>query len=396
MFYSALILILILAIISLPYRGKAKDKEGYFISSRKLKTTTLSFTLAATTIGGSAIVVSYSLIEKYGTAGILIDIAGGLGLILLGLTFAKKVRKTEALTLPSMLKSKLSPQIYKIIAVGLILAEICWIALSFKSLEIIGNFSHSEMLIIALGILTYSLLGGQWSVSKTDIIQFTIIVLGLIYFAVFKKNAPSIPETTLDLNLFYLATLMLLSHLIGPDIYSKLLSAQNPETAAKGSVLAGVMKIAFSLLLIYAIYSGLNLKNMNIPLFLVIAAAITSSVDSMLISSTAIFCEDIMECKEESFAAPVTVAITLISLVLSIYTSELISLVSSGYTILLITISFPVLALFISNKINPLNFYIPVISFLLIFALLGSQIYAFFVSLLTGGMSLAYNKIKSD
>ncbi len=396
MFYSALGLILILTIISLPYRAKSKDKDGYFVSSRKLKTTTLSFTIAATTIGGSAIVVSYSLVEKYGIAGIAIDIAGGLGLILLGLTFAKKVRKTKALTLPSILKHSVQPEIYKIISWGLILAEICWIALSFKSLEIMGNFSHSEMLLISLGILAYSMLGGQWSVSKTDIMQFLIIVCGLAYFALFKNSTASLPHLKADLNLAYLSLLMLFSHLIGPDIYSKLLSAENEKTAAKGSVIAGILKIAFSILLIWAIYSGLDLKNINIPLFLIIAAAITSSVDSMLISSTAIVCEDILECTEKSFAAPITVIITLISLVLSLYTSEIITLVSSGYTILLLTISFPVLALFTTGRITPQTFYIPVISFLLVYLLSKNETYAFFVSILAGGIYLAYNKIKSN
>ncbi len=393
MFETAIIFLVSMWLISFPLSKKSSTREGFFISSRSMGTTTLSFTLAATTIGGSAIVVSMKLIEKYGAFGILIDIAGGLGLIVLSFTLASKIRETKSLTLPSILKKNLSKSGYKTISIALIIAEICWIALSIKGIQLLGNFSNIKLAVIVALTLAYSLTGGQWSVSKTDIIQFLLIVIGLGYY-LFNPSGKTLTYKKLpDLFLIYLSTLMFLSHIIGPDIYSKLLSARDKVTAKKGAMLSGILKLFFTVLLLLAVKHGFSLNNTNLIIFIIVFSAIVSSIDSMLITSTSILCEDLLKIESKKGIKAVTVAVTLLSYLLAIYSSEIISLVSSGYTILLITITFPVLSFFLLRKIKSYTLFVPLIVFLIVFIFTKSMEYSFFLSLLSGGFALAYTKI---
>ncbi len=393
MFETAIIFLVSMWLISFPLSKKSSTREGFFISSRSMGTTTLSFTLAATTIGGSAIVVSMKLIEKYGAFGILIDIAGGLGLIVLSFTLASKIRETKSLTLPSILKKNLSKSGYKTISIALIIAEICWIALSIKGIQLLGNFSSIKLAVIVALTLAYSLTGGQWSVSKTDIIQFLLIIIGLGYY-LFNPSGKTLTYKKLpDLFLIYLSTLMFLSHIIGPDIYSKLLSARDKVTAKKGAMLSGILKLLFTILLLLAVKHGFSLNNTNLIIFIIVFSAIVSSIDSMLITSTSILCEDLLKIESKKGIKAVTVAVTLLSYLLAIYSSEIISLVSSGYTILLITITFPVLSFFLLRKIKSYTLFVPLIVFLIVFIFTKSMEYSFFLSLLSGGFALAYTKI---
>ncbi len=393
MFETAIIFLVSMWLISFPLSKKSSTREGFFISSRSMGTTTLSFTLAATTIGGSAIVVSMKLIEKYGAFGILIDIAGGLGLIVLSFTLASKIRETKSLTLPSILKKNLSKSGYKTISIALIIAEICWIALSIKGIQLLGNFSSIKLAVIVALTLAYSLTGGQWSVSKTDIIQFLLIVIGLGYY-LFNPSGKTLTYKKLpDLFLIYLSTLMFLSHIIGPDIYSKLLSARDKVIAKKGAMLSGILKLLFTILLLLAVKHGFSLNNTNLIIFIIVFSAIVSSIDSMLITSTSILCEDLLKIESKKGIKAVTVAVTLLSYLLAIYSSEIISLVSSGYTILLITITFPVLSFFLLRKIKSYTLFVPLIVFLIVFIFTKSMEHSFFLSLLSGGFALAYTKI---
>ncbi len=395
MFEIATIFLFLMWIISLPFSKKSLTKEGFFVSSRKMGALTLSFTLAATTIGGSAIVVSLKLIERYGIWGIMMDIFGGLGLILLSFTLSKKVRKTNSLTLPSILKNQLTKTEYRIIAIALIIAEVCWIALSIKGIQIAGHFSNIETAFITLLILAYSLIGGQWSVSKTDIVQFLLIILGLGFYIFKPEKSFNFPQKLPDFYLVYLCTLMLLSHIIGPDIYSKLLSAKDEETAQKGSFFSGILKIFFSILLLLAIRKGFSIQNINALIFLIIFSAIVSSIDSMLITSSSIVCEDILKTDKRFFIKITVIVISVLSFLLAIYTPNIVSLLASGYTVLLIAITFPVLSFFLFNNIKPFFVITPPVFFAIVFLLTKSNQYSFFASIIFGGLSLAYTKVYS-
>jgi len=390
MFWILAAYLSILTLYSITFVSRSRTETGFFVSGRQLGTLTLSLTIAATTIGGSAVVVTWTLIRRYGAWGIAPDIAGGAGLCLLGFWLAARVRRAEKLTLPELLKFHFPPRLVKLLAVAIVLAQIAWLALSFRSLQIVAGLTKWELAAICGLTWAYSFIGGQWSVSRTDVLQFAILAGGFLFAAISggKLNAP--PTGDIGLPLAYLVALMFFSHLIGPDVFAKVFSAASEGAATRGALAAGILKILFSLLLLAAFSTGLDIGKLNLVLFLAVASAILSSVDSIFISATAILERDILELNYHRFT-PHLVGIALLALSLGFALSGLgiVEILASGYTIFLVSLFFPTLSVLLKERAGITSLWLPVLAFLAVWAPFGLAA-AFFTAFAVGGLILAF------
>ena len=77
---------------------KIKSSKGFFLADRSLGWFAITATITATTVGGSATIVAGGRIYASGLPALWYDIGGALGLIVLGLFLARKVRKTGLFT----------------------------------------------------------------------------------------------------------------------------------------------------------------------------------------------------------------------------------------------------------------------------------------------------------
>lgn len=390
MFWILVAYLAVLTIYSITFVSRSRTETGFFVSSRQLGTFTLSLTIAATTIGGSAVVVTWTLIRRYGAWGIAPDIAGGAGLCLLGFWLAAQVRRTEKLTLPELLKSHFPPHLVKLLAIAIVLAQIAWLALSFRSLQIIAGLTKWDLAAICGLTWAYAFIGGQWSVSRTDVLQFIILAGGFLFAAISGGHFHVPPMGEIGLPLAYLAALMFFSHLIGPDVFAKVFSAVSEDVASRGTVIAGILKILFSLLLLAAFSTGLNIEKLNLVLFLAVASAILSSVDSIFISATAILERDILELKHHRFT-PHLVGIMLLALSLGFALSGLgiVKILASGYTVFLVSLFFPTLSVLLKGSAGLASLFFPLLTFLAVWAPFGPAA-AFFTAFAVGGLTLAF------
>ena len=83
--FSAALLILIFYLIILLTIGfissrKIKNPKSFYLANRKLGWFSLTATITATVVGGSATIASAKLIYLYGLPSIWLDIGGALGL----------------------------------------------------------------------------------------------------------------------------------------------------------------------------------------------------------------------------------------------------------------------------------------------------------------------------
>ncbi|MCK5878589.1 MAG: hypothetical protein KAH24_02350, partial [Holophagae bacterium] len=390
MFWILGVYLVVLTLYSIAFVSRSRTEADFFVSGRQLGTFTLSLTIAATTIGGSAVVVTWTLIRRYGVWGIAPDIAGGVGLCLLGAWLAARVRRTEKLTLPELLKAHFPPHLVKLLATAIVLAQLAWLALSFRSLQIVAGLGPWELAVIGSLAWTYAFIGGQWSVSRTDILQFGILVGGFL-FAAISGGKPHIPEMGhVGLPLAYLVALMFFSHLIGPDVFAKVFSSADESSASRGTVIAGILKILFSLLLLAAFSTGLDIEKLNLILFLAVASAILSSVDSIFISSTAILERDILELNHRRFTPHfVGLALLVLSLGFALSGVGVVKILASGYTVFLIALFFPTLSVLLKGRAGFASLCFPVLTFLVAWAPLGLAA-AFFAAFAAGGLTLAF------
>ena len=87
-------------------RRKARQADDFFVAGRKSSSLFITGSLLATIIGGSAIMVTGSLGFSRGFTGVWFLLVGSIGLVILGIFLAKKVREFGLYTLPELVEKQ--------------------------------------------------------------------------------------------------------------------------------------------------------------------------------------------------------------------------------------------------------------------------------------------------
>ncbi len=398
MFVELITIILYLTVITLIglYTArKTKSSTGFFLADRSIGWLPLMATITATTVGGSATIVAGGRIFASGLPALWYDLAGALGLIILGVFIAKKIRKTNLFTLPDIIGSLYDQQTRYASAILILITEIAWVALLIQAssfiLSVILPIDYFYLLIATtIAFMVYTLIGGQYAVVYTDIIQFMVMIIGILFIAtplLFLKALPyfgSIPTAHLSfpinshIGLFSAGSIffmMFLPHIVGPDIYSKLLSAQNTQSAQKASIGAGLFKFLFAIsigiialaaVVIPSINSQVSTPALAIPLAIaslppvitgfVLASFLSvmmSSADSCLLSAGTILSVDITQKHSMTISRIGIIVVGAAALALALYHTLLGGILDTlqlAYTVFTAGLSLPVLFGFYKAK----------------------------------------------
>jgi SSS family solute:Na+ symporter len=383
--------LVVLIAIGLISTKKAKTSKSFFLADRSLGLFALTATITATVVGGSATIASAKLIYLNGLPSLWLDIGAATGLIILGLTLAKKVRKTKLFTLPEITGSLFDEKVRYASAILIILTQIAWISLLIQGtgaiITILLPINYTLVLtIITLIFIAYTILGGQYAVVYTDIIQFLVMIIGVCLIAtplLFLKAIPQISTISsnrltfpINSNLGFLPILslffmMLMPHIVGPDIYSKILSAKNEKTAKNASLLSGIFRIIFAisiaLIAISAIILQPNLSSSEAvfampmainqlspfiagPILAAFVSVMLSSADSVLISAGTILSVDITRKKNIITSRIGILIIGLLALGLALYLNDIINTLKLAYTIFTAGLTFPIIFGFYKDK----------------------------------------------
>ena len=254
--------------IGFAWRKRAgRDEASYFVADRSFNTFWGFIGLSSLTTGGSTTIALAAFVYIHGLAGLWLDLAGALGLLALGLFLARRIRREAAVTLPEIVGRYYGPGARLAAAILVLVSEIVWFALLIEATQVVltAAFGLSPILAIvgstAVFVL-YTSLGGQFAVARTDLLQYGLMVVGIPgialactlaraggLFAALPRQAWSFPvaPTLRAGDVFALLVLIGLPHLVGSDVYSKLLSCRNEATARRSAILASVSKVVFGL-----------------------------------------------------------------------------------------------------------------------------------------------------
>jgi SSS family solute:Na+ symporter len=384
--------ILIIVSIGLIISRKAKTSQGFFLADRSIKWRSLAATITATTVGGSATIVAGGRIYESGLPALWYDIAGALGLIILGLFLAKKVRKTGLFTLSEIIGHLYNNKVRLVSAILIVITEIAWISLLIQASSLILYVVipvRYELLLVLMTIafITYTFVGGQYAVIYTDIIQFMIMLIGicllaaplLLYEALphFINLNPDSLSFPVNSNIGFLAAssiffMMFMPHIVGPDIYSKLLSSKDEKNAKRGTIISGIFKLIFAIAIgIIALSTTVLFPNLekaslaiptaisNLPPLiggLVLAAFISvmlSSADSCLLSAGTILSVDITRKKNIIISRIGILIVGIAALLLAVYYTQLGGILATlqlAYTVFTAGLTLPVIFGFYKEK----------------------------------------------
>jgi len=392
---------LVVIVIGVVSKRNAQGADNFFVAGRKGSSLLITGSLLATIVGGSATVGMAGLGFSLGLTGAWWLLVGSIGLVILGLFFARKVREFGLYTLPELVEKQYDS---RIALAASILIVVAWIGIIAGQIvaagKILGVLGIGNpllwMVVFTMIFIIYTILGGQFAVIRTDTLQIGIIFAGifgglsLVLSQVGGlsglKNSLSPEQFAFPLSSQFdgteLVTLLLLvglTYVVGPDMYSRLFCAKDGKTA-RTSVLWDALLIipfAFGITLIGMVASVLfpqilpeqafpTVIKEVLPPFLggvVLAAllcAVMSSADTTLLSASTILTVDIVgrlkpslsQDKILSLSRWGVVVLGISSLILALILKGVISALLFAYTIYTCGLILPVIAGFYKDRLR--------------------------------------------
>jgi SSS family solute:Na+ symporter len=171
-------------------RARIHTVEDYLVAGRRLTWPLASATLFATWFGAGTLLTATDEARAEGLrASALEPIGPGLCLVLAGAFFAARLWRMKLLTLPDFYRRRFGPRAEVVASIIMVPGYFGWIAAQFVALagilEVFWQIpmQHGIWLVALVGT-GYTLLGGMWSVTLTDVVQLALVLIGLVVLAV--------------------------------------------------------------------------------------------------------------------------------------------------------------------------------------------------------------------
>ena len=405
-----LIYFFVLGFICIRDLFKVKNFDDYVVAGRKQSSPFVFMSLMATVLGASATVGIAARAESIGFAAFWWLAVGAIGFWFQAAFLSKPVHDLDVRTLPEIAEKTVGKTGRKLVAliiavswIGIIAAQFAAVA-GFIGLVLGHDAGTQSVLITAVIVIVYTLLGGQLSVVRTDALQFGILTLGFFAAAVYLfggfsgaenaalQTAENLAACSSTVNSAGLATfgnfnllnekfgasdlaIMLFTiggaYFLGPDVISRNLVAKDATSARKAVVAGSFAILAFSVIIVLlgmwaATYAPATAGSATNPLFrlasgvlpLPLAAllsvgllsALLSSADTCLINSAAIFGSDILNTRRISVVRISVVVIGIIATYLALQGKDIIGLLTMAYSVYTPGIVAPLAVAIIAHK----------------------------------------------
>ncbi len=387
--------------IGLGVGKKASGQNSFFVAQREASVVFVTGSLVATAVGGSVTVGMAGLGFVRGLTGAWWLLVGAFGLLILGVFFAKKVRRAALYTLPELVERQYDRRVS---LAASILIVIAWtgivagqIVAAGKVLSILGIGSGAlSMVIFAVVFVAYTVIGGQLSVIRTDLFQAVMVYTGVFVALAFLfpqvgglgglrlSLLPSYFSFPVSSQFSWKALLSLLilvgaTYVVGPDMYTRLFCARNERTAQRAALLsaAAFIPLAFAIVLIGMgakvlypqispeqafpqVISGVLSPWLGGLVLAALTAALMSSADTCLLSQGVILTEDVVKRFRPGLGEKETILLTrfnivilgLLALGLAMILKGVISSLLFAYTIFTCGLVVPVIGGFCKDRLH--------------------------------------------
>ncbi len=246
---------------------KVTSQDEFLVAGRAVGLWLYSGTLAAIVLGGASTVGGVKLGYQYGISGMWLVFMFGLGILVLSTVLVPRILDLRLYTVPELLERRYSA--HARIAGGLVMvaydfmvAVTATIAVG-SVMEVIVGIPRTQAILISSGVMVaYSVFGGMWSLTVTDIIQFVIKTIGILFillpaaiihaggFAAMQARLP-----TGFLSLTHIGGAKILSFfllyffgiIIGQDVWQRVFTARSIRVARRGGIAVGVYCLVYAM-----------------------------------------------------------------------------------------------------------------------------------------------------
>ncbi len=382
-------------------RKKARDADGFFVAHRKGTTLLIIGSLLATILGGSAVIGVSGLGFTQGLTGMWWLLAGSIGLLILGIFLARKVRRFGLYTLPEMVEKQYDSRVAMIASLLIVIAWTGIIAgqivAAAKIMGVLDIGSVSLWMVISAAIfVTYTVIGGQYSILRTDTVQAGIIcggiLVGVIVLVIKLGGVGGLTESlpssyfgfplSSQFDILQLVTFLVIvgaTYVVGPDMYSRLFCARDEKTARNAVLWVALILVPLALCIVFV---GMGAKvlfpeamsEQAFPLVMqellppvvfgiilaALLAAVMSSADTCLLTTSTILNVDVIRRLRPSMSEKSTILLTRVGIVVLGAVSLAIALALGGviaslmfaYTVYTCGLVLPVIAGFYKRELK--------------------------------------------
>jgi SSS family transporter len=404
MLISAVLLYLAVTVaIGLYASRKVNNSTDFLVAGRSLPLYMNIATVFATWFGAETVLAVSSTFLQDGLGGVVADPFGAsFCLFFVAIFFARRFYRLNLLTIGDFYRKRFNKTVEIGASMAIAISYLGWSSAQMVALGIVFNVLSKGAITIEQGImlggavvLVYTLFGGMWSVAFTDIFQVVIIMLGLLYIAMLVSGfaggadkvlaaATSEGKTafwpaldTKEIIAFVAAfATMALGSIAQQDVFQRVTSAKDEDTAVRGTLLGGMFYFAFAFVPMFIAVSAFlidpemvktmlagedNEHQLVLPTLILnhtpvfaqilffgaLLSAILSTASGTILAPTAVFTENILKpitggrMSEKQFL--LTLRIVLVSVALGVMLfalnseSSMFEMVQNAYKVVLVT-----------------------------------------------------------
>ncbi|MFF2808548.1 sodium:solute symporter [Streptomyces sp. NPDC058000] len=245
---------------------RATSKSDFLVAGRRLGPVMYSGTMAAIVLGGASTIGGVGLGYQYGLSGAWMVFTIGLGLLGLSVFFSARIARLRVYTVSEMLDLRYGG------AAGIISGVVMWaytLMLAVTStiayatiFDVLFGMDRTPAIILGGAIVVaYSTLGGMWSITLTDMVQFVVKTIGVLLlllplaivkaggFAQLEARLPDDYFAPLGIGgqtVFTYVLIYSFGMLIGQDIWQRVFTARSDKVARLGGTVAGTYCLVYA------------------------------------------------------------------------------------------------------------------------------------------------------
>ncbi|WP_428666404.1 sodium:solute symporter family protein [Runella sp.] len=274
MLVSAICIYLLLnVVVGLWASRRINTTEDFVLAGRRLPMAMATMVTFATWFGSETMMGAPSHFLEGGFLSVIEEPFGAaLCLVLVGVFFARTFYRWNIITFCDFFLIRFGRASEFVSAIMIIPSYFGWIAAQFVAMGIVGQVIFGLPLTTGIWVgaalvAVYTLTGGMWSISITDFLHNIILIIGLVVLAVilftktggitavtsqqpadFFRFVPK--EVTFQSYAEYLAAWITigLGSIPQQDVFQRVMSSKDANTAVRSSILAGFLYLTVALL----------------------------------------------------------------------------------------------------------------------------------------------------
>jgi len=248
-------------------KRKVTSQEEFLVAGRSVGLWLYAGTLAAIVLGGASTVGGVKLGYQYGVSGMWLVFMYGLGILVLSVFLVPRILSLNLVTVPELLERRYSRSVR--IAGGVVMAAYDFMVAVTASIavgavmEVIVGIPRTEAILLSsIVMVLYSVVGGMWSLTVTDIVQFVIKTIGILFVllpaAIYHAGGLAamkarLPEGFMSfghiggVKIFSFFILYFFGIIIGQDVWQRVFTARNLKVARYGGIAVGLYCFVYAL-----------------------------------------------------------------------------------------------------------------------------------------------------